>query len=106
MLVADPARFELTTSAFGGQRCPFRTIIFTYRPSRSCTHSRAVYRSAFWLNRTTFDLGTLGFEAVLPEATGRPACHPGVLLKIYAYGCINEIAASRRLERRRSATSS
>jgi hypothetical protein len=28
------------------------------------------------------DLGALGFEGVVPEATGRPAYHPGVLLKI------------------------
>ena len=27
------------------------------------------------------DLGALGFEGVVPEATGRPAYHPGVLLK-------------------------
>jgi transposase len=36
---------------------------------------------------------------VVPEATGRPAYHPGVLLKIYVYGYINQIASSRRLER-------
>ena len=29
------------------------------------------------------DLGVLGFAGVVPEATGRPAYHPGVLLKIY-----------------------
>jgi transposase len=45
------------------------------------------------------DLATLGFEGVVPEATGRPAYHPGVLLKIYVYGYINQIASSRRLER-------
>src|SRR5271169_5412070 len=45
------------------------------------------------------DLGALGFEGVVPEATGRPAYHPGVLLKIYVYGYINQIASSRRLER-------
>jgi transposase len=45
------------------------------------------------------DLGALGFSGVVPEATGRPAYHPGVLLKIYVYGYINEIASSRRLER-------
>jgi transposase len=36
---------------------------------------------------------------VVPEATGRPAYHPGLLLKIYVYGYINQIASSRRLER-------
>src|ERR1700676_770143 len=45
------------------------------------------------------DLGALGFEGVVAEATGRPAYHPGVLLKIYVYGYINQIASSRRLER-------
>src|SRR5450432_4447870 len=45
------------------------------------------------------DLGALAFAGVVPEATGRPAYHPGVLLKIYVYGYINQIASSRRLER-------
>ncbi len=45
------------------------------------------------------DLGALGFAGVVPEATGRPAYHPGALLKIYVYGYINQIASSRRLER-------
>ncbi len=34
-----------------------------------------------------------------PAATGRPAYHPAVLLKIYIYGYLNRIASSRRLER-------
>jgi transposase len=45
------------------------------------------------------DLGALGFAGVVPEATGRPAYHPGLLLKIYVYGYINQLASSRRLER-------
>jgi transposase len=45
------------------------------------------------------DLTALGFEGVTPEATGRPGYHPGLLLKIYVYGYINQIASSRRLER-------
>src|SRR5712692_7993290 len=45
------------------------------------------------------DLGALGFEGVVPETTGRPAYHPGSLLKIYVYGYLNQIASSRRLER-------
>jgi len=45
------------------------------------------------------DLGSLGFEGVVPEATGRPGYHPGVLLKIYVYGYLNQIQSSRRLER-------
>lgn len=45
------------------------------------------------------DLGVLGFEGVDPAATGRPAYHPAVLLKIYIYGYFNRIQSSRRLER-------
>src|SRR5258707_9643714 len=45
------------------------------------------------------DLGALGFEGVVPEATGRPGYHPSALLKIYVYGYINQIVSSRRLER-------
>ena len=44
------------------------------------------------------DLGALGFEGVDPAATGRPAYHPAVLLKIYIYGYLNRIQSSRRLE--------
>ena len=45
------------------------------------------------------DLEELGFNGVVPEATGRPSYHPSVLLKIYVYGYLNQIASSRRLER-------
>jgi transposase len=45
------------------------------------------------------DLTTLGFEGVVPEATGRPAYHPATLLKIYVYGYLNRVQSSRRLER-------
>jgi transposase len=45
------------------------------------------------------DLSALGFDGVMPAATGRPGYHPGVLLKIYVYGYINQVASSRRLER-------
>lgn len=45
------------------------------------------------------DLLKLGFEGALPADTGRPACHPSVLLKIYIYGYLNRIPSSRRLER-------
>ena len=45
------------------------------------------------------DLRTLGFEGVDPCATGRPAYHPAVLLKLYLYGYLNRIQSSRRLER-------
>jgi transposase len=45
------------------------------------------------------DLTQLGFECAQPAATGRPAYHPGTLLKIYVYGYLNRIQSSRRLER-------
>ncbi len=45
------------------------------------------------------DLRALGFEGVVPEATGRPAYHPATLLKIYLYGYLNRLQSSRRLER-------
>ncbi len=45
------------------------------------------------------DLGGLGFGGVEPQATGRPAYHPSVLLKLYIYGYLNRVQSSRRLER-------
>ena len=45
------------------------------------------------------DLRALGFEGVAPAATGRPAYHPGTLLKLYIYGYLNRVQSSRRLER-------
>ena len=45
------------------------------------------------------DLNQLGFKGVNPLATGRPAYHPTVLLKLYIYGYLNRIQSSRRLER-------
>src|SRR6201998_1253405 len=44
-------------------------------------------------------LAELGFEGMAPEVTGRPSYHPSVLLKLYIYGCLNRVQASRRLER-------
>ena len=45
------------------------------------------------------DLAELGFDGVEPAATGRPAYHPSVLLKLYIYGYLNRVQSSRRLER-------
>ena len=45
------------------------------------------------------DLGDLGFERVARPASGRPAYHPAVLLKLYIYGYLNRVQSSRRLER-------
>jgi transposase len=47
----------------------------------------------------SLDLGALGFAGVDPKATGRPAYHPAVLLKLYVYGYLNAVQSSRRLER-------
>ena len=44
------------------------------------------------------DLAMLGFT-VQPSPTGRPGYHPGLLLRIYLYGYLNQIQSSRRLER-------
>jgi transposase len=40
----------------------------------------------------------LGFNAQ-PAATGRPGYHPGLTLRIYLYGYLNQVQSSRRLER-------
>ena len=45
------------------------------------------------------DLAGVGFDGVEPAATGRPAFHPSVLLKLYIYGYLNRVQSSRRLER-------
>ena len=42
------------------------------------------------------DLASLGFDGVEPAATGRPAFHPSVLLKLYIYGYLNRVQSSRR----------
>ena len=58
-------------------------------------------RFAWWRSSADdgLDLGELGFVGVDPAATGRPAYHPAVLLKLYIYGYLNRIQSSRRLER-------
>ena len=43
------------------------------------------------------DLKALGFLTP-PKDTGRPPYHPGMLLKLYAYGYLQRIRSSRRLE--------
>jgi transposase len=44
------------------------------------------------------DLGELGFSRVAAEEMGRPPYAPGDLLKLYIYGYLHRIRASRRLE--------
>jgi transposase len=45
------------------------------------------------------ELRELGFDGVIPAATGRPGYHPSPLLKLYIYGYLNRVQSSRRLER-------
>ena len=51
------------------------------------------------------DLGQLGFDGVVPEATGRPAYHPAVLLKLYIYGYLTGCSRADGWSGRRAATS-
>src|SRR3984957_216487 len=44
------------------------------------------------------DLAAAGFVRVEAKATGRPGYAPGNLLKLYIYGYLNRVRASRRLE--------
>src|ERR1700694_1260644 len=46
----------------------------------------------------TLDLGELGFSRVASEKWGGPPYAPGDLLKLYIYGYLHRIRASRRLE--------
>lgn len=50
------------------------------------------------------DLGQLGFEGVKPSATGRPAYHPAIFLKLYIYGYLNRIQSSCRWNAKASVT--
>ena len=50
------------------------------------------------------DLTRLGFEGVVPAATGRPAYHPAVLLKVYVYGYLNRVSPVGAWSGRRSVT--
>jgi transposase len=45
------------------------------------------------------DLQTLGFSRAVASRLGRPAYHPGDLLKLYIYGYLNRVRSSRLLER-------
>lgn len=46
----------------------------------------------------TLDLPALGFSRAVAGTMGRPAFHPGDLLKLYIYGYSNQMRSSRRLE--------
>lgn len=45
------------------------------------------------------DLAELGFDRAEPKEMGRPAYHPGLLMRLYLYGYLNSIRSSRKLER-------
>jgi transposase len=45
------------------------------------------------------DLQDLGFTRTVASPLGRPAYHPGDLLKLYIYGYLNRLRSSRLLER-------
>lgn len=45
------------------------------------------------------DLVGLGFDHSEPKDRGRPAYRPGLLLRLYVYGYLNNIRSSRKLER-------
>ena len=51
------------------------------------------------------DLAEMTFEGVDPAATGRPACHPSVLLKLYIYGYLTECSRAEGLNERPDAIS-
>lgn len=42
----------------------------------------------------SLDLDALRFAGVDPKATGRPAYHPTILLKLYVYGDLNAVQSS------------
>lgn len=46
----------------------------------------------------SLDLISLGFEHALAADTGRPPYHPADLLKLFVYGYMNRLRATRRLE--------
>jgi transposase len=47
----------------------------------------------------SLNLIELGFRYAEPEATGRPPYDPADMMKLYVYGCVNQVRSSRRLER-------
>jgi transposase len=47
----------------------------------------------------SLDLKKLGFKHSIPCDTGRPSYDPSDLLKLYAYGYLNQVRSSRKLER-------
>src|SRR5437868_4013238 len=48
---------------------------------------------------SSLKLNELGFARATPADTGRPAYHPGDLLRLYLYGYLHRIRSSRLLEK-------
>ncbi|HZD91464.1 MAG TPA: IS1182 family transposase [Pseudolabrys sp.] len=48
---------------------------------------------------SSLDLHALGFARAHPALTGRPGYEPGMLLRLYIYGYLNQLRSSRRLEK-------
>lgn len=48
---------------------------------------------------STLDLQSLGFQRAIAARTGRPAYHPGDLLRLYLYGYLHRVRSSRLLEK-------
>jgi len=74
----------------------FQATLFPERIDDYVTEENAVRVVDVFVDE--LDLSGLGFKT-LPEATGRPAYHPAMMLKLYIYGYLNRIQSSRRLER-------
>lgn len=47
----------------------------------------------------SLNFSQLGFKQSVPKEIGRPAYHPGDLLKLYIYGYLNGIRTTRKLEK-------
>jgi transposase len=73
--------------------------MFSGSTGRLCCGGNPVRVIDFFVDQ--LDLRELGFSAVDPKETVRPAYHSAVMLKIYVYGYLNRVQSSRRLERER-----
>lgn len=78
---------ELTSGKFD------QLMIFLRRPKRALSRDRIMgQQSGHDWSPLAFvdmlDLCALGFDTI-PEATGQPGYHPGVMLRIYLYGYLN-----------------
>lgn len=77
--------------------CRIQTTLFPERLEDYIDEENQIRFVDFFVDE--LPLERLGFAGVLPKATGRPAYHPRLMLKLYIYGYLNRIQSSRRLER-------